>query len=97
MAPEILEGKYGQECDMWAIGVITYCLLAGYPPFDADCEMNLFKKIRTCDFEFIKEDWVGISQDAKSFILKLLQPDTNKRLKPEEALQHPWITKFSPH
>lgn len=57
---------------MWAIGVIAYCLLVGYPPFDAENEMKLFKKIRTCDFEFIKEDWEGITDDAKSFILKLL-------------------------
>ena len=35
MAPEILDGSYDKSCDMWAIGVITYCLLVGYPPFNA--------------------------------------------------------------
>lgn len=93
MAPEIIEGQYNESCDMWAIGVITYILLSGYPPFNADTEMQLFNKIRTCDFEFIEEDWKDISSDAKSFIMKLLQPDPVKRLKPLDALKHPWILK----
>lgn len=34
MAPEILENKdYDLTCDLWSMGVITYFLLAGFPPF----------------------------------------------------------------
>jgi len=36
VAPEVIKGLYDQKCDMWAVGVITYMLLVGEPPFFAD-------------------------------------------------------------
>lgn len=68
MAPEVLEGAYDETCDMWSIGVITYCLLCGYPPFNAESDIQLFRKIKLCDYEFHEPEWTTVSQDAKNFI-----------------------------
>lgn len=57
MAPEVLSGAYDKSCDLWAIGVMTYCLLAGYPPFNADSDAQLFRKIELCDYQFFEDDW----------------------------------------
>jgi calcium-dependent protein kinase len=57
MAPEVLEGAYDETCDMWSIGVITFCLLCGYPPFNADTDQELFRKIKLCDYEFHDPEW----------------------------------------
>mmetsp|Transcript_25785 Transcript_25785/g.25068 ORF Transcript_25785/g.25068 Transcript_25785/m.25068 type:complete len:88 (-) Transcript_25785:479-742(-) len=81
---------------MWSVGVITYCMLAGYPPFYDDREALLFRKIKMCDYDFNAEGWKGISREAKDFISKLLEPDRDKRMRPEEALNHPWIKLYAP-
>ena len=50
-APEVITAKetgYGLEADLWSIGVITYILLCGYPPFFQDEDETvdeLFEKI----------------------------------------------------
>lgn len=56
VAPEIIKGeKYGLGVDMWSIGVITYILLGGYPPFHDDNQSILYKKIKSGDFVFHAE------------------------------------------
>ncbi len=57
MAPEVLDGAYTEACDMWSLGVITYCLLCGYPPFNAESDAQLFIKIKKCDYEFYMPEW----------------------------------------
>jgi len=93
VAPEVLAQKpYGKEVDVWSIGVISYILLCGYPPFYDENDANLFAQILKGEFEFDSPYWDDISHEAKEFIRKLMSVDVDKRLNCEEALSHPWIT-----
>ena len=50
MAPEVIKGSYGKECDLWSCGVILYLLLSGYYPFDDDGKHNIINKIIKADY-----------------------------------------------
>mmetsp|Transcript_37081 Transcript_37081/g.27397 ORF Transcript_37081/g.27397 Transcript_37081/m.27397 type:complete len:143 (-) Transcript_37081:571-999(-) len=71
VSPEVLEGKYDKQCDMWAAGVICYILLSGIPPFNGKNEVEVFNKIRTCDYTFPEKYFDDVSESAKDFISHL--------------------------
>jgi len=97
VAPEVLLCEsYDKGVDMWGIGIITYVLLAGYPPFYADDDTAMFERIMNCDYDFDDECWDDVSELAKDFIQKLLIKDPEQRLTAEEAMQHPWLTTEAP-
>lgn len=91
IAPEVLEEDYGKEVDLWSIGVITYVVLCGYPPFFGNDAKELFINIYNVNYEFCDEDWGFISDEAKDFISRLLIKDPLKRMNIDECFQHPWI------
>jgi len=91
VAPEVLRRQYTKSCDIWSIGVITYILLCGYPPFYGDNDTQIFSAVRAGDFDFPSPDWDEISQNAKDFICALLKMDPSQRLSAEQALLHKWI------
>ncbi|XP_043250333.1 calcium/calmodulin-dependent protein kinase I isoform X2 [Colletes latitarsis] len=93
VAPEVLAQKpYGKAIDVWSIGVISYILLCGYPPFYDENDANLFAQIMKGEFEFDSPYWDDISDSAKDFIHKLMCVNVKERYTCTQALAHPWIS-----
>uniref|UniRef100_A0A7S4MH34 Uncharacterized protein n=1 Tax=Vannella robusta TaxID=1487602 RepID=A0A7S4MH34_9EUKA len=92
VAPEILKGSgYGKEVDMWSVGVITYILLCGFPPFYNENIPLLFESILKCDFDYPADYFDDITDSALDFIDALLVGSPKRRLSATEALKHPWL------
>jgi len=96
VAPEVLRREYNEACDIWSIGVITYILLCGYPPFYGDNDAEIFNSVRIGQFDFPSPEWDDISDSAKDFVTFLLQLSAEQRPTAPMAMEHPWITQNAP-
>jgi calcium-dependent protein kinase len=96
IAPEVLNEKYDEKCDIWSCGVIMYILLCGYPPFNAESDQEILNKIKIGKFSFPEEEWENISSEAKDLIISMLTFDPTKRFSAAECLNHNWLSDFSP-
>jgi len=99
MAPEILtQDEYDEKCDIWSTGILCYSLLCGEMPFqphEDDPLEVLLERIRLK--VFTKSDmsgtaWQHISNEAKDFVLMLLEKDPEKRPSAKEMLGHIWLS-----
>ena len=95
-APEIiLDEPYNKEVDMWSLGVMTYLMVSGRLPFNAEEENKIARKIAFEDPDFTKHScWKSISNECIDFIKKLLEKDVKKRMVIEDAIKHNWFKKF---
>ncbi|KAL3759933.1 hypothetical protein ACHAWU_000556 [Discostella pseudostelligera] len=91
MSPELLKGSYTKSADIWAVGIVAYILLCGYPPFNGDTDPIIFDNIENGHLEFPNRAWSTKSSMAKDFIKCLLRRDPHIRFTAKEALLHPWI------
>ncbi|KAI0116965.1 calcium/calmodulin-dependent protein kinase 1 [Daldinia grandis] len=92
-APEVMLKKgHGKPVDMWSLGVITYTLLCGYSPFRSENLQDLIDECSNGKVVFHDRYWRDVSDDAKDFIMHLLQPDPEDRWSSKQALKHPWLS-----
>jgi calcium-dependent protein kinase len=93
MAPQVLQGVYTSQADLWSFGVITYMLLSSHRPFYNKRRNIMIDRIMRCDYTFEKDYWKPISSEAKDFISKLLVLDPKIRYNATQAQQHEWLSK----
>jgi len=96
VSPEVIRGSYDERCDVWAIGVITYLLLSGEPPFGGcggtETLLQVRENILKGNFEFQPEEiWANVSEEAKEFILSLLVTDPNSRPTAQICQDSRWL------
>ncbi|XP_018329229.1 protein kinase DC2 [Agrilus planipennis] len=77
LAPEIIQSKgHNKAVDWWALGILVYEMLAGYPPFYDDNPFGIYEKILSGKIDWPKH----LDPVAKDLIKKLLVQDRTKRL-----------------
>jgi serine/threonine protein kinase len=76
MAPEVLTGYYGKECDIWSLGVCIYYLLTGSLPFKSKTPIRMFQKINGGLFEIPDQ----LSKPCINFLKCTICPDPESRL-----------------
>eukprot|EP00927_Polykrikos_kofoidii_P024855 TRINITY_DN22485_c0_g2_i1.p1 TRINITY_DN22485_c0_g2~~TRINITY_DN22485_c0_g2_i1.p1 ORF type:complete len:702 (+),score=133.79 TRINITY_DN22485_c0_g2_i1:75-2108(+) len=90
-SPQMVAGSYQWQCDLWACGVLLYCLIVGYPPFCGDTDNETARLVHIGKVTFLDEDWKCTSNGVQELILNLLEKDERIRMTADAALAHPWL------
>lgn len=91
LAPEIIQSKgHSKGVDYWALGILLFEMVAGYPPFYDENPFGIYQKILAGKIEYPKNYF---DEHSKSLISKLLVQDFSKRLgcltgKSEDVKRH---------
>ncbi|KAK9857553.1 hypothetical protein WJX84_009379 [Apatococcus fuscideae] len=99
MAPETFMGYFGQECDMWSLGMLLHQMLVGALPFWGGkvgqqmrlSPVDVMQGILAGDLDFQAPGWQQVSDEAKDLVARLLDRDHNTRITAEQAWEHPWL------
>ncbi|KAL7720165.1 non-specific serine/threonine protein kinase [Entamoeba marina] len=106
-SPEMITpGKHGTKVDIWALGVVTYILLSGIPPFKSrDKDPTYFQPfwllVNEDNFQLtteiqqgvlhIEKEFVEVDDKAIEFIKNTLVVNEEERLSAKECLELEWF------
>ena len=91
---EIYSGEeYGFSVDWWALGVLTYEMLAGRPPFNSRDDEELTYKIRKVEPAF--KPTQNFTKSSKDFISKLLIKNMESRMMGKAVMEHEFFNSIN--
>ncbi|CAM2096656.1 unnamed protein product [Caretta caretta] len=77
LAPEVIQSKgHGRAVDWWALGILIFEMLSGFPPFFDDNPFGIYQKILAGKIDFPRH----LDLYVKDLIKKLLVVDRTRRL-----------------
>ncbi|KAJ1963024.1 cAMP-dependent protein kinase catalytic subunit [Dipsacomyces acuminosporus] len=77
LAPEVIQAKgYGKSVDWWALGILIFEMIAGYPPFYDEDHYRLYEKILSGRVQWPAQ----FDPVARDLVSRLLTADLSRRL-----------------
>ena len=84
-SPELLSKKvYSTGNDVWAVGVVVYIMMCGYPPFQGMSDRETMNIIIKQKLQFTKQYWEHVSDLAIEFLEQILRKNVARRLTVED-------------
>ena len=102
LASEIVKNiGHNHAVDWWAIGILIYEMIVGFPPFYHKNQSTMYELIEKFPVKFPDPDKhkILMSEEVKDLITKLLEKDPKDRLgtngEVEEIIKHPWFAEIN--
>jgi hypothetical protein len=76
MAPEVANGRYGKEVDIYALGIVLYEMITGHVPFDGESLGEILMKHLTA-----QPDVSVIGEPYRTAIVRALAKDPEQRVR----------------
>lgn len=93
LAPEMVRNiEHTHLVDNWCVGILSYELLVGKPPFESKSNHETYNRILQAKVDYPSH----VSQLARDLINKLLRVNPASRLTLNEVKVHPFIVKHWP-
>lgn len=88
LAPEIIQSKgHSFPCDCWALAILIFEMMSGYPPFFDASPFGIYSKVLEGALKFPRH----FDVKAKHLVRNLLTLEPGRRIKIIDCIIHPWL------